>query len=346
MRCNLVTGFLVTLLSAVCSLAPQEIAAAAAHFWISESDLLPGDPNTPTAITSTEGLTDSLHVWARPETGKKLRNISLNLVALDAGVDFIDASITVHNYLGTPWQRYAYVSDSTSVVGPPVTSEESFVSVNTGGNPDSIEGLQGYSLSAADASIRGVGDQCVGAEPGCAIADDGQPAWLIASVDFTPIVGGPATDVHLQMGSHGMNHESIVPGDYDLNGVVDADDLAEFEANYNSTINLWPDGNDSTAVDGEDFLIWQENLGMVSEFEPVALTSVQFGADSRDGVDEPIYDAGNLAHRNTTLAMDDPDATITIVAPLSAIAGPVPEPSTLCLVLFSILGPVFCRSNR
>ncbi|MGI9430037.1 MAG: hypothetical protein ACR2NM_15360 [Bythopirellula sp.] len=335
MQRKLVIGFLASLLSAVVTVPSQETCAAPAQFWLSDSSVAPAGPDVATNIDTVQGTVGSLHIWGRPETGKKLRNISLNLVALHAGIDFIDASITVYNDGGNGRQRYQYISDNSSA--PALTSDESFFDVDTLGQSDSIAALQGFTISASDASVKGVGDQCVGAEPECAIAGDGLPAWLIASVDYNAINGGPTTDVHLQISSHGMNHESLVPGDYDLNGVVDNDDLTEWQSNYSSTTNLWADGNGSGAVDGADILIWQENLGMVSVFEVSSLTSVRFGADTLDGGDEPTYDAST--DRDTTLAMDDPDATITIVPPLEAVSGAIPEPTTLCLLVFSVLGP-------
>jgi len=165
--------------------------------------------------------------------------------------------------------------------------------------------------------------------------------------------------VQLQIGEHGINHESLVSGDYDLNGVVDNDDFNEVQTNFSSTVNLWLDGSGNGRVDVADFTIWRDNLGSVSAFEVASLSSVRFGADTIDGVDEPIYDAGT--DRDVTLAMDDPDATITIVplppiqaapiqaapiqaapiqaAPIQAAPVSVPEPTSICLLLFSVAGP-------
>ena len=307
--------------------------AAPAHFWISDEGVSPDGPNIATNISSDEGTIGTLYIWARPETDKKLRNISLKLVALQAGIDFIDSSIAVFNDAGGGVQRYEYTSDASST--PPIVSKKTFFQVDTLGQADSIKSLQGFSLSASSASFKGVGNQCVGAETGCVLAGDGLPAWLIASVDYNAIVGGPVTSVHLQVGEHGIQHESLVSGDYDLNGVVNTDDFNEVQTNFSSTSNLWPDGNGNGRIDAADYTIWQDNLGLVSVSEAGSLTSVRFGADTTDGVDEPIYNAAT--DRQVTLAMDDPDATITMVSPLQALQVSVPEPTSLSLLLLSQL---------
>ncbi len=341
MRRSPSTWFLAVVLSAIIAQMSHESIAAPAHFWLSDDGFSPAGPNIATNISIEEGTVGSLYIWGRPETGKKLRNISLNLVTLQAGIDFIDSSITMHNDAGGGIQRYEYTSDASS--SPALESEETFFQVDTLGQADSIELLQGYSISASSASVKGVGNQCVGAETGCVLAGDGLPAWLIATVDYNAIVGGPVTSVHLQIAEHGINHESLVPGDYDLNGVVDTDDFNELQTHFSSTTNLWPDGNGNGRIDVADYTYWQDNLGSVSAFEAASLTSVRFGADTIDGADEPIYDAAT--DHDVTLAMDDPDAIITMTSPLQA-THVVPEPSSLSLFcLFSLCSWCAIRRN-
>ncbi|MEM8946518.1 MAG: hypothetical protein AAGD11_15200 [Planctomycetota bacterium] len=304
--------------------------AAPAHFWITDNAVTPHGPDTPTDISIEEGLTGTLYIWGRAETGKKLRNFSLNLVAMQAGVDFIDGTYTVQNDAGNGLSRYEYTSDSSSA--PAINSEESLFDVRFNSQTDAVEGLQGYSITDSSATIRGAGGTCVDSETGCITATDGQPAWLIASVEYNAVIGGPVTELHLQIGKNGVNHESLVSGDYDYNGVVDTDDFNQVTSNFSSTLNLWADGNGSGLVDAADYTIWRDHLGSVSEFEVSSLTSVRFGADTSDGVDEPIYNGDT--DKETTLAMDDPDATITITAagPIEALQS-VPEPSSAVLLL-------------
>lgn len=334
MRCTRLAAALATVLCAVFTMALPAVVAAPAHFWITDDNVTPHGPDVATNISITEGQVGSLYVWARPETGKKLRNISLNLVAMQSGVDFIDGTYTIHNDAGGGLARYEYTSDSSSA--PAVNSEESLFDVRFNFQNDAIEDLQGFSISDSSPSFRGVGGACVGAETGCVVAGDDQAAWLIASVDYNAVIGGPVTELHLQVGLHGISHESLVPGDYDYNGVVDLDDFNEVQNNFSSTTNLWADGSGNGRVDAADFTIWQDNLGSISTFESASLTSVRFGADTDDGMPEPIYNG--LSDREVTLAMDDPDATITInpAGPVQA-ASTVPEPSSLLLFGCGIL---------
>ena len=322
------TWFLTVVLIAVFAQMSYESTAAPAHFWISDNGVSPDGPNIATNISIEQGTVGKLYIWGRPETGKKLRNIALDLVALQAGVDFIDNTIIVYNDAGGGIQRYEYTSDTSST--PAIVSKRSFFSVDTLGNADSIESLQGFSLSASSDSVKGVGNQCVDAETGCFLASDGLPAWLIASVNYNAIVGGPVTSVHLQIGEHGIQHESLVSGDYDLNGVVDIDDFNEAQTNFSSTTDLWADGSGNGRIDAADYTIWQDNLGSVSVSEAASLTSVRFGADTLNGTDEPIYDVGT--DRQVTLGKDDADAIITIFAPLQAAQVVVPEPTSITLL--------------
>ncbi len=310
--------FFLVVASAILALLATRCDAAPAHFWLSSSSVAPAGPGVATNIETTQGTVGSLHIWGRSATERKLRNISLNLVALQAGIDFIDASITMHNNAGGGRSRFEYTSDASS--SPALLSEESLFDVAVSGQPDAIEQLQGYSLSESNANIRGVGSQCVGGEVGCVIAGDGLPAWLVASVDYNAIVGGPVTEVYLQIGEHGINHESLVPGDYDLNGVVNDSDFAEVQDNFSSTVAEWPDGNGNGRVDAADFTISQDHFGAFSEFESASLTTVRFGPGA--------VDYNGVTDREVTLFGDTADATITIVPPLSALGTAVPEPAT------------------
>ena len=60
-----------------------------AHFWLSTSATSSAGPEAPTLNTSV-GSVETLYLWARPVAGKKIRNVSLNLVADATGVDFDD----------------------------------------------------------------------------------------------------------------------------------------------------------------------------------------------------------------------------------------------------------------
>ena len=52
-----------------------------------------------------------------------------------------------------------------------------------------------------------------------------------------------------------------LPGDYDGNGFVDADDFQLWRSTYGSTGDLRADGNGDMVVDAADYSVWRDNLG-------------------------------------------------------------------------------------
>jgi glucose/arabinose dehydrogenase len=65
---------------------------------------------------------------------------------------------------------------------------------------------------------------------------------------------------------------TVVPGDFDGDGGVDADDLAEWQASYG--VNAGADADDDGDSDGADFLIWQRNFGRTAQDLPEGLGAV------------------------------------------------------------------------
>jgi hypothetical protein len=53
---------------------------------------------------------------------------------------------------------------------------------------------------------------------------------------------------------------NAMPGDYNSNGVVDANDYLVWRTNFGSTINLSADGDGNGRVDTSDYTIWRDNL--------------------------------------------------------------------------------------
>ncbi len=52
-----------------------------------------------------------------------------------------------------------------------------------------------------------------------------------------------------------------VPGDYNLDGDVDAADYDRWRADFGSNTSLAADGNGNNVVDAADYAVWRENLG-------------------------------------------------------------------------------------
>src|SRR6187431_3234753 len=148
--------------------AGMPCCAEPAQFWLSASNTAPGGPDAPTINVPISG-NGQVYIWGRPATDRKIQNLSLNLMALQAGIDFLDTGITVFNPLSGPAQRYEFVSDETSV--PAVRSTRTRSQV-IAGQTDSIRGMQGFTL-LPNPAIRGVGAKCVAGETNCFLAADG-----------------------------------------------------------------------------------------------------------------------------------------------------------------------------
>jgi cytochrome c peroxidase len=52
-----------------------------------------------------------------------------------------------------------------------------------------------------------------------------------------------------------------LPGDYDGNGVVDADDYDVWRLNFGATQSLAADGNGDLVVNAADYVVWRDNVG-------------------------------------------------------------------------------------
>src|SRR4029079_12032245 len=101
--------------------------------------------------------------------------ISLNLIASQAGIDFLDTGITVHNTINGQANRFEFVSDASTA--PPLRSTRTRAQV-IAGQADSIRGLQGFTLLPTS-SIRGIGTKCAGSDAGWFLFSSGATDCLI-----------------------------------------------------------------------------------------------------------------------------------------------------------------------
>lgn len=311
------------MLTLAVSVVSLDIATATgtAYFWLSTSSVTPPGPEV-ASVTLAPGASDTLYLWARPAAGKKLRNVSLNLVADASGVDFDDTGTSIYNTLAGPVTRFQFVHDASST--PPLTSSMSLAEVASGG-VDSLIGIQGFTVIGAS-DIRGVGAECVAGETNCFAATDGSPAWLLGEIAINAISVG-TVNLNLQVGDVGILHETVPPGDYNYDAEVDTDDFDFWLASYGSmgaTFAASADSNEDGVIDAVDYAAWREGLGSVGAVETAAMTYAVFGADISADT-EPPHNA--LTDRSINLMFDDRDAVITIAAPIVDGAVTIPEPT-------------------
>lgn len=309
-------------------------SADGAEFWLSLSDTAPPGPEAPDFIRQV-GVTTTLRVWGRPTAGRQFSAVSLNVVANATGVDFVDGSYTFFNAIDGGVDRFEFVRASATL--PDLTSDAPPPAIALGAI-DSVRGLNGFTLEPGP-NLRGPGPYCATGEIGCELAGDGQPAWLLAELDVAALAAGGAVDLFLQLGDRGVVERTLAPGDYAMDGLVDAADHAVWAAEYGGASQA-ADGNGDRLVNAADYTVWRDHLGEAAVEGVLADTDVSFGLDGMGGA-EPTYDAEDPLDRNVTLLGDDPDATITVVAPSLA----VPEPSgALSAWLMAFLGLI--RNGR
>ncbi|MEN1681194.1 MAG: hypothetical protein AAGJ46_16525 [Planctomycetota bacterium] len=318
-------------------LAVATHAQAAATFWLSTSGASPPGPEV-ASYSLSPGESDVLYVWARPEAGKQLRNVSLNLLADKTGVDFTDGAFTVLNAAGGSVTRFGFRKDSST--SPELLSDYTLGEVSAG-DVDGLFDLQGFSIGS-DADIRGMGPGCLAGDANCFLASDGEPAWLFATVGFSATTVG-VVNLNLQVGESGINHQTLADGDYNFDGTVDDGDHTFWSDDFGLTANLAADGNGDGTIDAADYTVWRDNLGASGMVESASLTTVRFGVDSVMGVDEPAYNAAT--DRSITLFGDDADAVITITAP-GPILGAAPEPASAGLAWIAAAALAARRANQ
>jgi hypothetical protein len=269
---------------------------ASVNIWLSGvGTTTPGSsfPASAAAVPVLEpyiGGSTSVYIWGRPDAGKSLVNLSLNLFSDTPNVISFTGVTLFNPSFGTPVvNRFEFVDDSNQTPPLPISANRI----------DSIEGLQVFNPGP----ILAVGIGSV-ADPRYTAPSN----WLIAQVTYNTLAAGENSETHLylEIGPVGMNHagegtgahtvifgdaldtaiadvvvdgvhvnRGIHPGDYDAiirprplpgdasrNGVVEQNDYPIWRANFGSMVQLAADHNGNGIVDGPDYVIWRNNLGL------------------------------------------------------------------------------------
>jgi hypothetical protein len=330
--------------------APDRAVGEEAHFWLSTNGSATAGPAAP-AIRLAVGDTRTLHIWGRPVPGKKLRNFSLNLRAFETGIDLVDGTFIVHNAIDTSTRRFEFVHDST--VEFPLESFSDGTEL-----PDGIFGLLGlvfsppYDSNGIRPDSIGIGPACHPRDVRCVTAGDGEPAWLIASVDIAGAAPAKSSiPLHLQIGNQGMRHFVPLSGDYDEGGSVGAADYDVWQSSFcplGCPGGLLADGNGNQVVDAADYTVYRDNFGTAGGgLEPAELTDVTFGAGDLivyNAAPGPFDPSCVEVQTNCTWFEDAADATIFVSGPV-IIGNLVPEPNVFA-VLWGLVFLVFKRPHQ
>lgn len=94
------------------------------------------------------------------------------------------------------------------------------------------------------------------------------PSALAPGNQFTNVIVPPGTlwDLTRLYTTGEVTLLSILSGDYNLDGIVDASDLSIWRSCFGSTTNLVADGNNDGIVDAADYTVWRDQLGSTLSF--------------------------------------------------------------------------------
>ncbi len=251
---------------------------AEANFWISVND---NGPHVP-VIEVLPGGSASFDIWARPAAGRTLGGFSLDVEStVENQIEFQWVEVPNPSTLLRNTNRHQLVFDSNttwSYVFDEQIINRSFNQEHLTG--DRIEGFMGGTFvndSDLENNGIGIGPAC---DPVHCTMISGEPAWRVATVDFLAGATEGSTEIFMDIGEHGVWHldevatdTTILFGDptdgdpddrYSWPLVGEGAPLAGLpDAIVNVVAQLSnADFNDSGLVDGADYLIWQQGLGV------------------------------------------------------------------------------------
>jgi hypothetical protein len=259
---------------------------AVARFWITTSDVFPGDPDAPTVVAAN-GIARQFHVWAQPRTQfagdyhattnpfMTFDNVSLNIVSPQATFDIDPLGIHVANpTYSTANPRFQFVGDSsTGLTGTDGSAPGSWDDLPLGFSKGIID-INGFSIDSSAGD--GFGVACDAADSACGITLSGQPAWLFASFSVTPTSDTGIVEFYLQVGRNGMTDVGAAFGFLEVEFGIDTNGLAPaaYDVEFDRQVTLANDDADLTLrlagagdydadgdVDVDDYLVWRALFG-------------------------------------------------------------------------------------
>jgi len=184
-------------------LAFLHVNAHATNIWLSTVGAVGGGVTieAPAVEVMDSG---ELFIWARPDEGQTLLNISLNLRtttqgAIDlTGVSVLNPVVGASTALGKDYVRYEYRLDSDAELPYWVAPKS---------NPSRLDGFGGYSVFGLDVIGVGFGPNTVATDPWF---DAAANAWLVGSVSYD-VTGAPGatTELFLQIGAQGITDTNL-----------------------------------------------------------------------------------------------------------------------------------------
>ncbi|MGL4513242.1 MAG: PQQ-dependent sugar dehydrogenase [Lacipirellulaceae bacterium] len=167
-----------------------------------------------------------------------------------------------------------------------------------------------FVLNAAGARVSGPTSlvQYAGTGRSTVVALAAGPDGLYFSEFYKEDGVGGATAVGSRI--YRVRYVNPLPGDYDINGVVNQADYAVWAANYGSNLLLAADGNRDGVVNAADYTVWRDNLGATATAASAALSEPLEGSAARIEPDTETSMTGDVASLDAAFALLAPSGRV------------------------------------